>query len=223
MLNFFMIRWNQFLEEAKEKSFQEAFRKALGKCVMANQVIVPVYNSLATLKQAAKTESTSSLEFIVINAANVNSVAPKIKTISRKLKVMRNTRFGYYAYAVVSNGDVIGDIWCATPREVKADPIHPDLPWLEITCSKDDAYMFDMYVIPDSRGKVITSYLLGGALNHLKESGYDKVYGFYEKNNLPALWTHRLFGYSELAKRKSFRFLFYKKTELVTARKQVAG
>jgi GNAT superfamily N-acetyltransferase len=215
MLNIFRIRWNQFLEETKEKSFREAFRKSVAKCIMTNQVVVPVYNTLASLKQAAKTDATSSLEFLVINKDNVASVAPMVKTPSRRLKVQHLTQSGFYAYAVVSNGEIIGDIWCATPRGVKMNPIHPDLPWLGITGGNNDAYMFDMYVIPDSRGKVITSFLLGSALSNLKEQGFDKVYGFYEKNNLPALWTHRLFGYSELGKRKSVRFLCYKKTELV--------
>jgi GNAT superfamily N-acetyltransferase len=217
MLNIFRIRWNQFLEEAQEKSFREAFRKSVAKCITTNQVVVPVYNNLASLKQAGKTDATSPLEFLVINRYNVASVAAMVKTPSRRLKVLHLTQSGFYAYAVVSNGEIIGDIWCATPRDVKRNPIHPDLPWLGITSGNNDAYMFDMYVIPDSRGKVITSFLLGSALSNLKEQGFDKVYGFYEKNNLPALWTHRLFGYSELGKRKSVRFLFFKKTELVPA------
>jgi GNAT superfamily N-acetyltransferase len=215
MLSIFRIRWNQFLEEAKEKSYREAFRKSVTKCLTDNQIVVPVYNSLANLKQSAKTEATSGLELIVVDRTNVDSVAPMQRVASRRLKVAHNTEAGYYAYAVVSKGEVIGDIWCVTPRSVKTEPIHPDLPWLGIACGQNEAYMFDMYVIPDSRGKVITSYLLGGALSHLKQDGFSKVYGFYEKDNLPALWTHRLFGYSELGKRKTFRFLFYKKTEPV--------
>lgn len=205
------------MEESKEKSYGEAFRKAVAKCITSNQIVVPVYNSLSKLKQAARTEATSQLEFLVVNGANVESVASMQRTSSRRLKMAYNTRKGYRAYAVLSNGAIVGDIWCASPREVHTDPLHPDLPWLGITCGKNDAYMFDMYVIPDSRGKEITSYLLGSALSHLKEAGFDRVYGFYEKNNLAALWTHRMFGYSELGKRKSVRFLFYKKTELVTA------
>jgi GNAT superfamily N-acetyltransferase len=213
MLKIFRIRWHQFLEEAKGKSLQEALRKFTAKCIATNQIVVPVYNNLSTLKQPPKTDATAALEFLVVNKDNQTAVEPMIKTTSRRLKVEHNTQSGFYAFAVVSNGEIIGDIWCATPREVMTEPIHSDLPWLGITCGKNDAYMFDMYVVPDSRGKVVTSYLLGSALTHLKQAGFDKVYGFYEKNNLPALWTHRLFGYSELGKRKSFRFLFFKKTE----------
>ena len=217
MLNIVRIRLNQFLEETKEKSFQEAFRKSVAKCLLTNQIVVPAYNDLAALKPILKTDPSLNLEFLIVNKDNVESVASMIKTNSRRLKVLHNTQSGYYDYAVVSHGEIIGDIWCATPREVKEDPIHPDLPWLGITCGKNDAYMFDMFVVPDSRGKVVTSCLLGGALSHLKEAGFEKVYGFYEKNNLPALWTHRLFGYKELGKRKSIRFLFYKKTEPMAA------
>jgi GNAT superfamily N-acetyltransferase len=215
MANSFKIRWSQFLEEAKEKSFREAFLKSVSRYIQFNRIVVPVYHNLLKLKQP--TDATSSLEFIVINEKNVDSIASMHKTASRKLKGVYRTRSGYYSYAVVSNGEIIGDIWCATPRNIRTDPIHPDLGWLGIKCGSNEAYMFDMYVPPDSRGKVITSFLLGSALSHLKEDGFDKVYGFYEKDNLPALWTHRLFGYTELGKRKIFRFLFYTKTVPVTS------
>jgi GNAT superfamily N-acetyltransferase len=217
MLNTFRIRFNQFLEEAKEKSTREAVRKAISSYVHLNRIVVPVYNDLSALKPSVKTDDASSLEFLVVDRGNVDSVAPMNKTMSRRLKGAHNTRSGYYAYAVVLHGEIIGDIWCATPRNVKRDPIHPDLAWLGIKCSENEAYMFDMYVAPNSRGKVVTSYLLGNALSHLKESGFHRVYGFYEKTNLPALWTHRLFGYTELGKRKISQILLYRKSETVAS------
>jgi hypothetical protein len=76
--------------------------------------------------------------------------------------------------------------------------------------------MFDMFVVPESRGSATTNHLLGSALNHLKESGYSGVYGFYEKNNLPALWTHRVFGYKEMAKRRITRIPYYSRSEEIT-------
>lgn len=215
MLNTLRIRWNQFLEEAREKSPREAVRKAVCTYLQLNRIVVPVYKDLSALKQPAKTGDTSALGFLVVDRENQDSVVGMNKTRSRRLKGAGNTRLGYYAYAVLLNGEIIGDIWCATPRSVESDPIHPDLSWLGITCGENEAYMFDMYVTPDSRGKVVTSYLLANALNDLKESGFDRVYGFYEKNNLPALWTHRLFGYSECGKRKITRILLYNKSEAV--------
>lgn len=217
MLNQLTIRWNQFIEEAQEKSFWDALRKSTFKYFALNRVVVPVYNDLSKFKQGARADVPSSLEFLVVNEANVDSFA-RHKTISRKLKGVSNTASGFYAYAVVANGEIIGDIWCATPRNVRSDPLHSDLSWLGIKSGKNEAYMFDMYVAPSFRGKVTTSFLLGGALSHLKGEGFDKVYGYYEKDNLPALWTHRLFGYTELGSRKVSRFLFYTKSEPGTAR-----
>lgn len=175
-----------------------------------------MYNDLSALKQITRTDDNASLEFLIVDRQNAGAVASMNKIASRRLKETYNTRSGYYAYAVVSNGEIIGDIWCATPVHIKYDPIHPDLDWLGITCAEKEAYMFDMYVTPDSRGKVITSFLLGNALAHLKKNGYSRVYGFYEKNNLPALWTHRLFGYTELANRRVSKILLYQKSEPVT-------
>jgi GNAT superfamily N-acetyltransferase len=217
MIDKLRIRFSQFREEAKEKSPRDAFKKALSTCVQINRIVVPVYKDLSTLKQPVKTEESSGLEFVVVNSENAEAMAPMNKTESRKLKGPYNTRAGYYAYAVVSNGEIIGDIWCATPKNITSEPIHPDLDFLGIECGKNEAYMFDMYVAPDSRGKVITAFLLSNALKHLKESGFQRAYGFYEKENLPALWTHRLFGYTELAKRKVTRLLLFQNSEPLAA------
>jgi GNAT superfamily N-acetyltransferase len=216
MMNALSMRWYQFLEVAKGKSLREAVKKSISAWVHLNRIVVPVYHDLSTLKPVAKTDDAAALEFLVVDSGNVDSIAPMNKLASRRLKGACNTRAGYYAYAVVSNGEVIGDIWCATPRNVKSAPIHQDLSFLGIECGENEAYMFDMYVAPDARGKVITNVLLGNALHHLKESGFDRVYGFYEKNNLPALWIHRLFGYTELQKRKVCRVLLYQRSEVVT-------
>jgi len=216
MLTLIRIRWNQFWEEVREKSLKEALAKSLKRLFTTDMVVVPVFNRLTNLKPLVEGEESSALEFLVIDKSNQEKLAPEVRTTSRRIKLQRNTAAGYYAYAVRCNGEIIGDIWCATPGAINSSPVHPDLAWLGICCEKNEAYMYDMYVVPGSRGKVITSFLLGNALNHLKNSGYQKVYGFYEKDNLPALWTHRLFGYSELGKRRLFRCLFYKKTELLT-------
>ena len=170
---------------------------------------------MSALKPASRTDDASSFGFMVVDGANAAALECMNDTRSRRLKGTYNTGNGYYAYAVVSAGKIIGDIWCASPRSIRSDTVHPDLEWLGITCGDNDAYMFDMYVAPDSRGKVVTSLLLGGALAHLKEQGFHRVYGFYEKANLPALWTHRLFGYKELPNRKITRLLLYMNSEVV--------
>lgn len=211
MLTSLKIKWNQFLEVAQEQSPLEALQKSVATYFHLNRIVVPVYNDLSALKEVP--DQDGSLRFLVVDGHNAQSVSSMNKMASRRLKETHHTRSGYYAYAVVSNGEIIGDIWCATPDHVNRSPIHPDLTWLGIECGEHDAYMYDMYVAPKYRGKVVTGFLLGNALAHLKESGFERVYGFYEKNNLPALWVHRLFGYAELEKRKVCRVLLYAKSE----------
>lgn len=217
MLISLKVKWNQFLEVAREKSPREALGRVLSSFVQLNRVVVPVYMELSVPKKAPKQVDSEGLDIIMVERGNVESVACLHKVASRRLKCALNTGRGYYAYAVVSNGEIIGDIWCATPRDIECNPVHPDLNFLGITCGENEAYMFDMYVVPDSRGKVVAGYLLANALRDLKEKGLSRVYGFYEKDNLPALWIHRLFGYTELGKRKVYRLLVYNKSEAVTS------
>jgi GNAT superfamily N-acetyltransferase len=217
MLGKIRIRFNQFLEEAREKSPLEALEKSLLYYMQVNRVVVPCYSDLSALKEQGKAGDSAGLEFVIVDRKNAASMAGMNKHASRRLKDIYNTEEGYYAYTVVCDGEIVGDIWCATPGNVRREPLHPDLVWLGIQCGANDAYMFDMYVKPDSRGKVITSFLLGNALQHLKQGGFSRAYGFYEKSNLPALWTHRLFGYIELEKRKISRILFYVKSEPVSS------
>jgi GNAT superfamily N-acetyltransferase len=205
------------MEEVREKSLLEALQKGMLFYLQVDRVVVPCYNDLSAIKEPAKPGDVAALEFLVVTSDNAEAAAAINTLASRGLKDIHNTREGYYAYSVVSNGQIVGDIWCATPRNIKTDPIHPDLVWLGISCGPNEAYMFDMYVKPDARGKEITSFLLSHALQHLKQNGYSRSYGFYEKNNLPALWIHRLFGYIELQKRKVSRILFYQKSEPVPA------
>ena len=215
MINSLRIKWNQFLETAREQSPREAVLKSVGAYFHLNRIVVPVYNDLAALKQNVPEEST--LQFLIVDRSNAGSLNGMNRIVSRRLKQSYHTRSGYYAYAVVSNGEIIGDIWCATPERVGRDPIHSDLTWLGIECGEKEAYMFDMYVVPKHRGKVVTGFLLGNALGHLKKSGFDRAYGFYDQGNLPALWIHRLFGYTELEKRRVRRVLLYKSSEALAA------
>lgn len=176
---------------------------------------MPVCLDLSALKQPSRSDETASFQLMVLDQANVGSVSCTSDICSRRLKGACRTESGYHCYAVVAGGKIIGDIWCASPRNIQCRPLHPDLEWLGIQCGENEAYLFDMYVTPESRGKVVAGYLLSGALNHLKEQGFERVYGFYEKNNLPALWTHRLFGYRELPNRKISRLLLYRKSEVL--------
>jgi len=216
MLALFKTRWSQFLEESNERSVQVALGKTVVKYFHLNRLVVPVYKDLTAPRNIFFYEAATPFEFLVINRNNIDTAAPAYRVISRRSKGLLNVQMGYFAFAASFNGEIIADIWCASPRHTFTDPIHPDLAWLGITSGIKEVYMYDMYVAPEFRGKAATTFLLGSALNYLKKEGFEKVYGFYEKNNFPALWTHRLFGYTELENRRVSRILMFKISKAVT-------
>ncbi len=127
---------------------------------------------------------------------------------SRQVKMIRNLNKGYQAFAFVGGNEVIGDVWHCTGGRGKK-PAHPDMKWLGIEELKEnEAYMFDFYIRPDKRKGGLINTALGHALNTLKDKGFERVYGFYMADNLPALWMHRTTGYSEINRVRIKRHLF---------------
>ncbi len=210
------IRWNQFLEELRERNLSGLLRKAAAKFVQFDRLVVPTRKDLASVKEPAKPASDKEIEFFLVDKANVDKVALLYTVRSRKLKAFHNTALGYVAFVVAADKRIVGDIWCAMPKDVRVRPIHPDLEWLGIRCGENEAYMFDMYLNRDARGMALSNYLLGKSLFTLKENGCATVYGFYEKDNIPAMWAHRVTGYKELGTRRVRRLLFYCGSEPVS-------
>lgn len=150
-----------------------------------------------------------NLEFFVLEKENMDRMHFMFKVKSRRMKANYNINSGYILFIVVFNNEIIGDIWCAVPRKHGSLPVHPDLNFLRIQAGEKDVYMFDMYIFPKYRGNAISNYLMKKALFVLKEQGYSRVYGYYESDNLPAMWAHRVCGYKEMDKIIRRRILFY--------------
>ena len=108
---------------------------------------------------------------------------------------------------LIEDNKVIGDLWYATLLDLPRNSI-PDIDWLGIDLSNNSVYLFDMYVHPEKRGALSTNLLLGGALYTLRGRGFIEAYGYYESDNLPALWVHRLFGYKEIQKLQMQKYFF---------------
>lgn len=209
------IRLKQFVEEMRENGYSNALRKALGKYFYQNRVVVPTFKDLSSVQVPSEPSTIEKLEFLIVNKGNVDKVVWMYGVESRRLKAIHNVALGYTAFVVAVNDEIVGDIWCATPLDIGSRPIHPDLKWLGIDCGEKDAYMFDMYVSPEKRGRALSNYLLGKALISLKERGFLKVYGYYENQNISALWAHRVTGYTEMKKRKVRQIFFYRATQVL--------
>lgn len=207
MIDILRIRLNQVVEEVRVGGLAALSNKM----IKFNRVIVPVYKDLTALKEVARSKIEQDALFVKVTNGNLADLAPLYTVKSRRLKAFRNVSLGYVAYAVIINNRIVGDIWCAEGGSPAMHLSHPDLVWLGIAATESDAYMFDMYLHVDQRGNAITNFLLGRALEYLKNSGFLRVYGYYERENLPALWVHRLFGYRELKKITINQVLFFRK------------
>jgi len=129
---------------------------------------------------------------------------------ARYLKALQYLKKGYSGYGIVRDNEVIGDIWCFTCH--KQSEIHPDLVLLNIKCTLNECYLFDMYISPQERGnRNVAAYFENIVLSDLSKKGYKKVYGYVWADNVPALWVHRIIKWKEKRKLKINRFLGFKK------------
>ncbi|MCX5744252.1 MAG: hypothetical protein NT062_17320 [Proteobacteria bacterium] len=112
----------------------------------------------------------------------------------------------YHGLFAVVDGALVGHVWWFDDRISAADA-HPHLSRLQLALAPGDVWGFDLYLAPAHRG--------GGASNdffvlfrqHLDRAGYKRVYGHVDARKLPAVWLHKLQGYTSLKTVKS-RVLF---------------
>jgi GNAT superfamily N-acetyltransferase len=129
---------------------------------------------------------------------------------NRALKALRYLKKGYGGFALVSGNEVKGDIWYSASPAAQNGAHTPDVKWLGIQCEDNYAYTFDMYLNPEHRGGPLASLLQRGALYELKKKGFDRAFGYFWANNIPALWVHRMLKWSERGRIKMTRFFFVK-------------
>jgi hypothetical protein len=66
-----------------------------------------------------------------------------------------------------------------------------------------------MYVEAGERGGGLTTYFHSTVLQMMRDRGVRKSYGCFVAKNIPAMWMHRLIGYSELPRCIVRRFFLY--------------
>lgn len=204
MIRWFIVRLNQFLELYK----REGLLFAIKFSIYANDEAVPVEKDLSELKPVKKTLENAHIRLIEMTENDLKKKEFEYPLKSRYEKAVRNIKKGFKTFAIVKNNHIMGDIWYVTKSSSKLKIVHPDLKLLGITLGSDEVYLFDMYVTPDERGKAIATSFMGSVLHTLKNRGFNKAYGFFVANNIPALWVHRLLGYKELQRISVKRYLF---------------
>ncbi|MDZ4186071.1 MAG: hypothetical protein U1D97_13990 [Desulfuromonadales bacterium] len=204
MLTLLRIKYFQFIEHWQQNGFLAACKFSLYKCEEA----VPVVRNLATLRPAKPPNGTLPV-LLDLGPDNFASYDLHYPLRSRRERVERCFRLGYRSFAMVRDGMVIGDLWYVAHSTAHTPQLHPHLQWFGIDLGEQEVYMFDMHVDQKERGNSLTTWFLTSVLFALRNNGYDKAYGYFAAQNVPALWVHRLIGYEEKSHFVVQRFFLY--------------
>ncbi len=182
------------------------------KRVFWQRMAIPGEMDLSTLPAFGDLEG-SDYQFNELKLEGLRAGKWSFTEPSRRFKAPGNLKKGWRGFVLVKGSTVVGDIWRITPREGGNSVTHPDLDMLGISCGEREAYAFDMFIDSAYRGKNLAVPLQRSLHSTLKIEGYEKVYGFYWGDNLPALWMHRMLKFKELPKRRVSHFFFLQTTQ----------
>lgn len=204
-INNLLIKIYQFIEYVKEKGIVNAIKFS----IYTKGLAVPVVKDLNTLNIQHDNIFAENIKFIEVTGVNSikNNLIYELK--SRDLKLKNNLKKGFNLFAIVDNHEVVADVWYVTKSSTKLANTHQDLVLLGIELTNSDVYLFDAYVVPGKRGKAIATKFMGSVLQELKKKGFERAYGYYMSDNIPALWFHRIIGYKEFPSVLVERYFFY--------------
>lgn len=206
MLTRIYMRLVQFLESWKWNGLISTFKEI----IYLNRQAIPVQRDLLPLDPMMNNLTQSNTELIEISRHNFQNINLTYPLKNRYLKTLNNIKNGYRAIAIVRDNEVIGDVWYTTSKNPTRTSVHPDVKWLGIDFGEKDVYAWDMLIKPTERGNSISIYLMNGAMHILRKKGFEKLYGYYWADNIPALWMHRMLRFKELKRLKVHRFLYVK-------------
>lgn len=201
-----MFQWLLWIfSQIREAHTEGGIRNLLHKRIYWQRIAIPVEMNLSEVPSISS-PLYSAYTFIEINSENLQKLV--FTQASRHFKARISLKKGWRGFCIIKDYEVIGEIWCITPDEVGHYVVHPDLKLLDIQINEKDAYAFDMYMNPAYRGKNLAVPFMRSLHSTLRNEGFQKVYGFYWDDNLPALWMHRMLMFKELAKRRISRLFF---------------
>jgi GNAT superfamily N-acetyltransferase len=211
-------RYLQFLELCRKQGLAATCWFTLGRIVYKADEVVPVEKDLRTLQPVARPEA--AVEIVEVTAERLRGDALVFLVRSRRELVGRYLRDGHLAFALVRNGEVIGEVCCVPQRAGHRRVFHPHLPWLRIRLEDNEVFMLNLHIVPEARGNTLAQYFLTGVLEELARRGFVKAYGAFSASNIPALWMNRLAGFQERPRLICRRFFFRQTSRMKKATKR---
>ena len=103
-------------------------------------------------------------------------------------------RRGYPALFAEVDGRIVGHMWWVDDR-FSGERAHPDLARLGIRLGPREAYAFNFFLEPGCRGGGNSNEFLARFEQHLRNRGFERLWGFVSGENKPARWLYSLCGW----------------------------
>lgn len=189
MLDLIKMRLAQVADMARANGWKSVLKEA----VFVGRRAIVVEKDLREVVDRPELLANAKLDVVEIDR-KMASGAYEFALQSRRLKAIRNLDRGYGGHALVRGRVVVGDTWYWTsdstdnPALLHIDLLHFGFRrWL-----KDEVYTFDIFVVPAERKGGIAPAFQNRAMLALRAKGYNKGYGFYWADNIPAHWCTRV-------------------------------
>ncbi len=86
----------------------------------------------------------------------------------------------------------IGFVWWTDSQVDTPESVHPHVERFGIELGEKDVYGFDLQILPQNHGDNVAGDFFHLYKMQLLSLGYQIVWGCAEKDNLPAMWLHRM-------------------------------
>jgi GNAT superfamily N-acetyltransferase len=205
-----MSRWRikglQFYELCRKRGVAAACWLTVGRTLYTVEEVIPVEKDLRTLKPFGKPED--DLAIVEVTADRLRDGSLPYLVRSRRALAEDYLACGHLPFALVRNGEVIGDVCCVTQRAGGPPAAHSELRWLGIRPADNEVYLTNLQIAPAARGNALAHYFLSGVLEELHRRGFTKAYGAIFVRNIPSLWMNRMVGFQERQRLVCRRFFF---------------
>jgi GNAT superfamily N-acetyltransferase len=120
-----------------------------------------------------------------------------------------NLRRGLRGFVGLRDGATVGYYWWI---DAEGADSHPDLEWLGncVQIGPGDVYGSDFYVLPEHRPGGTANDMLFQVESHLREMGFERLWGYIVDGSREARWLYSSRGYRPMEEVHSRRLLFHR-------------
>jgi ribosomal protein S18 acetylase RimI-like enzyme len=155
-------------------------------------------------------QEDSESSFYEVSMANIENLPFSFPDNSAWQKSLMYAGNQYKGVFAARKNEIVGFNWYVCHENGESGLLQPDLKWLRLELKPGEAYLFDLWVRPDLRGRKIGLLLAKETLRILWEKGITAAYVFVFSDNTPSRKNLQKINYREIRAFRSHRFLWFK-------------